>query len=96
MHRALVVAIFVCLFGTVHAHPKITSSAIKSEAVAQVTLPKNTEIVKVRAMPEASLAPSIKGSTQAVEGGWGKYGTLLATLVVMCAIAVRRQRLGRP
>ena len=96
MHRALLVAIFVCLFGSAHAHPKITSSIIKPEAVTQVTLPKNTEIVKVRATPEASVTPSIKESTHAVESGWGKYGTLLATLVVMCAIALRRQRLGRP
>ena len=96
MHRALLIAIFVCLFGSAHAHPKITSSIIKPEAVTQVTLPKNTEIVKVRTTPETSLPPSSKGRAQAVEGGWGKYGTLLATLVVMCAIAMRRQRQGRP
>lgn len=96
MHRALLVAIFVCLFGSAHAHPKITSSIIKPEAVTQVTLPKNTEIVKVKATPETFLTPFSKGSAQAVEDGWGKYGTLLATLIVMCAIALRRQRLGRP
>lgn len=96
MHRALVVAIFICLFGSAHAHPKVTASIIKPETVNQVTQPKNTEIVKVRATPEASPTLSSKSSTQVVEGGWGKYGMLLATLVVMCAIALRRQRLGRP
>ena len=96
MHRTLVLAILACLIGSAHAHPKTTSSIIRPETVTQVTLQKNTAVVKVRATPEASVTPSIKESTHAVESGWGKYGTLLATLVVMCAIALRRQRLGRP
>lgn len=96
MYRALVAAVLVCLFGSAYAHPKVTSSSIKPEAFTQATPSKNTEIVKVRATPQASMTPSIKEGTHAVESGWGKYGMLLATLVVMCAIALRRQRLGRP
>lgn len=96
MHRTLVLAILACLIGSAHAHPKTTPSIIKPEAVTQVTLQKTSEVVKVRATRETSAPPTVKESTHAVESGWGKYGTLLATLVVMCAIALRRQRLGRP
>ena len=96
MHRALVSAILAGLIASAHAHPKTTYSIIKPEAVTQVTLQKTSEVVKVRATRETSVIPSVKESTHAVESRWGKYGTLLATLVVMCAIALRRQRLGRP
>lgn len=96
MHRTLVSAILACLIASAHAHPKTTPSIIKPEAVTQITLQKTSEVVKVRATRETSATPTVKESTHAVEGGWGKYGTLLATIVVMCAIALRRQRLGRP
>ena len=95
MHRALVAAILAGLIASAHAHPKTTSFIIKPEAITQVTLQKTSE-VKVGATRETSVIPSVKESTHAAESGWGKYGTLLATLVVMCAIALRRQRLGRP
>lgn len=95
MHRALVSIVFAGLVASAHAHPKTTSPIITSEAVTQLTLQKTSDTVKVRA-PRESAAATIKESPSAVESGWGKYGTLLATLVVMFAIAVRRQRLGRP
>lgn len=96
MHRTLVLAILACLIASAYAHPKITPSIIKPEAVTQVTLQKTSEVVKVRATPETSARPTVKKNTQAAESGWGKYGTLLATIVVMFAIALRRQHLGRP
>jgi hypothetical protein len=97
MHRALVSTIFAGLIAFVasaHAHPKTTPPIIKPEAAAQVTLQKASDTVKVRAPRELPVT-SIKESARPAESGWGKYGTLLATLVVMCAIALRRQRLGR-
>lgn len=96
MHRTLVLAILACLIGSAHAHPKTTPSIIKPAAVTQVVLQKTSEVVKVRATRETSATPAVRESAHAAESGWGKYGTLLATLVVMCAIALRRQRLGRP
>jgi hypothetical protein len=99
MHRALVSTVLAGLIAFVasaHAHPKTTTPIIKPEAATQVTLQKasDTVAVKVRAPRELSVT-AIKESPPPAESGWGKYGTLLATLVVMCAIALRRQRLGR-
>ena len=96
MQRTLVLTVLACMLGSAHAHPKPASSIIRREGVTHITLQKTTAIVKVRDTREASVTPAVKESTHAVPGGWGKYGTLLATLVVMCAIALRRQRLGRP
>ena len=96
MHRALVSAILAGLIASAHAHPKTTPSIIKPEAVTQATLQKTSEVVKLRATRETSASHTVKEGTSPVESGWGKYGTLLATIIVMCAIALRRQRLGRP
>jgi hypothetical protein len=94
MYRALVFTIFAGLITPAHAHQKNTPPSIKAEAATQVTMQKSGEAIKVsasRALPVAA----VEDSAPLPEGGWGKYGTLLATLVVMCAIALRRQRLGR-
>ena len=96
MQRTLVLTVLACMLGSAHALPKPASSIIRREGVTHITLQKTTAIVKVRDTREASVTPAVKEITHAVPGGWGKYGTLLATLVVMCAIALRRQRLGRP
>jgi hypothetical protein len=97
MHRALVSTIFAGLFAFVaaaHSHPKTTPPIIKPEASAQVTLQSASDAVKVRAPRELAVTAAKAGAPPA-ESGWSKYGTLLATLVVMGAIAVRRQRLGQ-
>ena len=94
MYRALVSTILAAFVASAHAHPNTTTPIIKPEATTQVTLQKASDTVKVSAPREFPTA-AIKESTPPVGSAWGKYGTLLATLVVMCAIAVRRQRLGR-
>jgi len=94
MYRALVSAILAGLVASAQAQPKTTPSIIQPEAATHVTLQKATDMVKVRT-PRELPAAAVKESTSPVDGGWGKYGTLLATLVVMCAIALRRQRRGR-
>lgn len=95
MNRVLASTIFASLIASAHAHPKPAPPAIKLEAVTQVTLKKTSEMVKVRVLRELP-ATTIKSSASPAESRWGKYGTLLATLVVMCAIALRRRRLERP
>ena len=96
MHRTLLLHILACLIASAHADPKTTPYIVKPESVTQVTLQLTSEVVKVRATRETLATPGVKESTHVGDGGWGKYGTLLATLVVMCAIALRRQRLRRP
>lgn len=97
MHRALVSIIFAGLFAFVasaQAHPKTTPPVTKPEVVTQVSLQKSSETVKVRAPRELAVAAT-QPAVQPAQSGWAGYGTLLATLVVMCAIAFRRSRLGR-
>lgn len=99
MHRALVSVIFAGLIfagliASAQAHQKNTPPGINTEASTQVSLQKSTEVIKVRA--QRTVPDTVdKSSDPSPSSGWGKYGTLLATLVVMCAIALRRQRLGR-
>lgn len=95
MYRTVVVAVLACLAAPAQAHQKTTPSVIQHETVTQIALQKTSEVVKVSVTRGASEAPIIKESMHAGASGWGKYGTVLATLVVMCAIALRRQRLGR-
>jgi hypothetical protein len=106
MHRALLSTIFAGLTASVapaHAHPTSMQPLITPVAIAQVTLPsaaqvtvqKASDTVKVSAPRELPVA-AIEESPPTPESMWGKYGTLLATVVVMFAIALRRQRLGRP
>jgi hypothetical protein len=95
MNRTLVSIIFAGLVASAQAHPKTTPPVIEPEAVAQVTLQKTAEVVKVRASRELPAAAT-KASAPPAKSTWGKYGTLLATIVVICAIALRRQRLERP
>ena len=95
MHRALVSAVLAGFIASAHAHPKTTPSIIKPDAVTQATLQKSSNVVKVRAARETSANQTVKESTSPFKSGWDKYGTLLATIIVLCAIALRRQRLGR-
>lgn len=77
----------------------------KAGAAAKTTpmkLQADTETVKVRAVyspnirpnPQPAFAPD--GGQDADASGWRSYGMLLATLVLMGVIAVRRYKAGRP
>lgn len=95
MHRALVSIIFTALMATVaSAQTQQKAPIIKPEAATQVSLQKAGDTVKVRAPRELAVTAT-KAGAQAAQSGWAGYGTLLATLVVMCAIAFRRSRLGQ-
>ena len=74
--------------------------AAKAATAAQPThmkLQSSTETVKVRAVysPVVRPNPSTDEFDQD-ESGWRSYGMLLATLVLMGVIAVRRYKAGRP
>jgi hypothetical protein len=61
-------------------------------------LQPGTETVKVRAVysPNVRPNPSAERADDPGESGWRSYGMLLATLVLMGVIAVRRYKAGRP
>lgn len=74
--------------------------AVQAATAAQPTqmkLQPGTETVKVRAVYSPVVRPN--PSTDEFdpgESGWRSYGMLLATLVLMGVIAVRRYKAGRP
>lgn len=63
-------------------------------------LQADTETVKVRAVYSPNIrpnpAPAFAPDDEAGASGWRSYGMLLATLVLMGVIAVRRYKAGRP
>lgn len=101
MHRALLTVIFAGFVASSHADPGNSPSVIALEANSRIQLQPAPEVVKtiatrndipVRGTPAASTKKQAEpGNTRA-----STYGTLLATLVLMVAIAVRRLRSGTP
>lgn len=102
MHRALLTVIFAGFVASSHADPGNSPSVIALEANSRIQLQPAPEVVKtiatrneipVRGTPAASAykKQAEPGHTRA-----STYGTLLATLVLMVAIAVRRLRSGTP
>jgi len=77
------------------------SPAVKAAAAAQPTqhmkLQSGAETVKVRAVYSPNVRPNPSADEpEPGESGWRSYGMLLATLVLMGVIAVRRYKAGRP
>ena len=74
--------------------------AVKTATAAQSTpmkLQSGAEGVKVRAVYSPVVRPNPSTDEfDADESGWRSYGMLLATLVLMGVIAVRRYKAGRP
>ncbi|MEO8387073.1 MAG: hypothetical protein ABI893_06605 [Polaromonas sp.] len=72
-------------------------NASMGEKNTRLKLQTGAETVKVRAVysPDVRANPSTD-EPDAGESGWRSYGMLLATLVLMGVIAVRRFTTGRP
>lgn len=74
--------------------------AVKAATAAQPTqmkLHSGADTVKVRAVYSPNVRPNPSTDEfDAGESGWRSYGMLLATLVLMGVIAVRRYKAGRP
>jgi hypothetical protein len=70
---------------------------IKADQPARMKLQSGTETVKVRAVYSPNVRPNPSDELDDPgESGWRSYGMLLATLVLMGVIAVRRYKAGRP
>jgi hypothetical protein len=100
---AALLASLVCASGS-FAAPAAPSSAasavrgVKAEQPTRMKLQSGADTVKVRAVysPNVRPNPSTTDDLEAGESGWRSYGMLLATLVLMGVIAVRRYKAGRP
>jgi hypothetical protein len=71
------------------------------DTAVRVKLQSGTEGVKVSTKHGETQAHSVaqrsaNDTSSTDDSGWRTYGTLLATLVLMGVIAVRRQKSGRP
>ena len=94
MYRALASVILAGLAASASAHPTTTAIIAKPQTTTQFKRPSDVEAVKVSLPHHVSVAAPGK-NTASVESDRSPYGMLLATLAVMAAIAVRRQRTGR-
>ena len=82
--------------------PPLAPKAAMADKSPRMKMQADTETVKVRAVyspnirpnPQPAFAPD--DGQDAGESGWRSYGMLLATLVLMAVIAVRRYKAGRP
>ena len=71
--------------------------AATAAQAAQMKLQSGADTVKVRAVYSPVVRPNPSTDEfDAGESGWRSYGMLLATLVLMGVIAVRRYKAGRP
>lgn len=78
-----------------HPRPIPAAKSALAEKNTRTKLQADTETVKVRAVYSPDVRPnSSTNEPDAGESGWRSYGMLLATLVLMGVIAVRRA--GKP
>jgi len=103
---ASVVVAACCMSAPAWAHPHTAAGVVRTgDASQRMKLQAEAEAVKVKAKhmqtpARQATAAALPANTVASDGdnessGHGTYGTLAATLILMIAIAVRRQRLGK-
>jgi hypothetical protein len=82
--------------------PPSPASRPSAEKSTRMKLQAGADTVKVRAVYSPNIRPNPAPAFTADvgqdggESGWRSYGMLLATLVLMGVIAVRRYKAGRP
>lgn len=81
--------------------PPLAPKAAMADKSPRMKMQADTETVKVRAVYSPNIRPNPQPAFAPDDGdadasGWRSYGMLLATLVLMGVIAVRRYKAGRP
>jgi hypothetical protein len=107
MLKALLTTVLATWMASVSASPAqspatLSASTGGNQPPARMKLQAGADTVKVRAVyspdirpnPPQAFAADDEADTDA--SGWRSYGMLLATLVLMGVIAVRRYKAGRP
>ena len=101
MRRALfTVALTVCV-GLASAHSRTDPAVSATDSSTRMTRQFAPEAVKVSAKnneKQVRSLPQNSADEQSDPGksGWRTYGTLMATLILMGAIALRRYKSGKP
>ena len=79
------------------ATPAVKAVTAEKPTATRMKLQAGAETVKVRAVYSPNVRPNPPADElDPGESGWRSYGMLLATLVLMGVIAVRRYKAGRP
>lgn len=76
--------------------PAPAVKTVTAETPTRMKLQSGADTVKVRAVYSPNVRPNPSDEFDPSESGWRSYGMLLATLVLMGVIAVRRYKAGRP
>jgi hypothetical protein len=76
--------------------PPPAVKAVTASQPARIKLAAGVETAKVRAVYSPTVRPNPSTDELDPDSGWRSYGMLLATLVLMGVIAVRRYKAGRP
>jgi hypothetical protein len=107
MSRALLTVVLIAGFAAAAPAPATIQDRARApeppvaRTAARVPLQPVTEplaVIAAGGVPERRSVPSssVDGQSSKDDSGWRTYGTLLATLVLMAAIALRRHRTGGP
>ena len=109
MSRALLTVVLVTGFAAAgSAAPASATPSIQARASPSELVSETAVRMKLQAVAEsprviaAGMEPELRSVPQSAvdsisskdDSGWGSYGTLLATLVLMAAIALRRRGAG--
>jgi hypothetical protein len=104
MSRALLTVLLLAGFSVAtEASATIQESARAPEPVSRTaanlplqTVAEPVVVVAAGTVPERRSIPqsAVDSQSSTQDSGWRTYGTLLATLVLMAAIALRRHRVG--
>lgn len=109
MLKALITAVLATWMASASAYSDSSDQPPPQALAAKASGAKNTpmklqagaDTVKVRAVYSPDIRPNppqafaADDEPEAGESGWRSYGMLLATLVLMGVIAVRRYKVGR-
>lgn len=109
MLKALISAVLATWMASASAYSDSSDQPPPQALAAKASAAKNTpmklqagaDTVKVRAVYSPDIRPNppqafaADDEPEAGESGWRSYGMLLATLVLMGVIAVRRYKVGR-
>jgi hypothetical protein len=110
MFKALMTAVLAAWMASASAYSDSSDQPPPQPLVTKASAAKSTPMklqagadsVKVRAVYSPDIRPNppqafaADDESGAGESGWRSYGMLLATLVLMAVIAVRRYKAGRP
>ena len=95
MRRALLAIVLAAFFTSASAYPGPDVAVNSANTATRATLQPVSSNVDVSVVKSVKQFPQNSADDASIkdDSDWRSYGTLVATLVLMAAIAIRRQRL---